>query len=55
MENCLQETVKVEIEAGDYIFNASGYTVKFDGFTAFVYEESKDEGKDDSLLLFPSS
>ncbi len=52
MENCLQETVKVEIEAGDYIFNASGYTVKFDGFTA-LYEESKDEGKDDSFAPLP--
>ncbi len=52
MENCLQETVKVEIEAGDYIFNASGYTVKFDGFTA-LYEESKDEGKDDSSAPLP--
>ena len=52
MENCLQETVKVEIEAGDYIFNASGYTVKFDGFTA-LYEESKDEGKDDASAPLP--
>lgn len=53
MENCLQETVKVEIEAGDYIFNASGYTVKFDGFTA-LYEESKDEGKDDASAPLPA-
>lgn len=53
MENCLQETVKVEISANDYVFTASGYTVKFDGFTA-LYEESKDESKgEDSVALPP--
>lgn len=52
MENCLQETVKVEIGAGDYILTATGYTVKFDGFTA-LYEELKDEGKDDSSAPLP--
>ena len=52
MENCLQETIKVEIAAGDYIFTASGYTVKFDGFTA-LYEELKDEASDDSAAPLP--
>ncbi len=55
MENCLQETMKIEIEANGYIFNATGYTVKFDGFTA-LYEEKLDEtGKDsaDSAPLPP--
>ena len=52
MESCLQETVKVEIEAGDYIFTASGYTVKFDGFTA-LYEESKDDADSDSSVALP--
>ena len=52
MESCLQETVKVEIEAGDYIFTASGYTVKFDGFTA-LYEESKDDSDSDSSVALP--
>lgn len=52
MESCLQETVKVEISAGDYIFTATGYTVKFDGFTA-LYEESKDEDKDDASAPLP--
>ena len=42
METCLQETSKVEIEANGYIFNATGYTVKFDGFTA-LYEEKTDD------------
>lgn len=52
MENCLQKTVKVEIAAGDYTFTASGYTVKFDGFTA-LYEESKDDASSDSSAPLP--
>lgn len=52
MENCLQETVKVEIAAGDYTFTASGYTVKLDGFTA-LYEESKDDASSDSSAPLP--
>ena len=42
MEVCHQETMKIEIEANGYIFNATGYTVKFDGFTA-LYEEKTDD------------
>lgn len=42
MESCMQETMKIEIEANGYIFNATGYTVKFDGFTA-LYEEKTDD------------
>ncbi len=52
MENCLQETVRAEITAGNYTFNASGYTVKFDGFTA-LYEESKDESSGDTSAPLP--
>lgn len=44
MESCVQETMKIEIEANGYIFNATGYTVKFDGFTA-LYEEKTDDSK----------
>ncbi len=44
MENCQQETMKIEIEANGYIFNATGYTVKFDGFTA-LYEEKTDDNE----------
>lgn len=47
MEACLQETMKIEITAGDYIFTATGYTVKFDGFTA-LYEEKGDDEKNNS-------
>lgn len=42
MANCLQSTVQVTIQAKNYIFKASGYTVTFDGFTV-LYEESKEE------------
>lgn len=44
MEACQQETMKIEISANDYIFTATGYTVKFDGFTA-LYEEKTDDEK----------
>ena len=42
MTDCLQNTVSADITAGDYKFRASGFTVKFEGFTA-LYEEAKDE------------
>ncbi len=51
MANCVQDTVKVEIQGanendkaqGKYIvFNASGYAVRFDGYTC-LYESGTDE------------
>ena len=42
MANCLQSTTQADIQAKDYIFKASGYTVTFDGFTV-LYEEGKDD------------
>ncbi len=50
MATCVQETVNVDINAGDYLFKASGYTVKFDGFTV-LYEEGKDEEEDKATAL----
>ncbi len=41
MQNAVLDTVSVDITAGDCLFKASGYSVKFDGFTK-LYEESKD-------------
>ncbi|MDE6155999.1 MAG: type I DNA topoisomerase [Eubacterium sp.] len=52
MEACLQETMKIEITANGYVFNATGYTVKFDGFTV-LYEEKGDEEKSDSAAPLP--
>ena len=42
MASCVQDTVNVDITANGYIFKASGYSVKFDGFTV-LYVEGKDE------------
>ncbi len=53
MEACLQETMKIEICANGYQFNATGYTVKFDGFTV-LYEEKVDEDKSDSASPLPT-
>ena len=53
MESCMQETMKIEIEAGEYIFTATGYTVKFDGFTK-LYEEKVDDEKSDSASPLPA-
>lgn len=44
MANALMDTVSVEIEANGANLRATGYSVKFDGFTV-LYEESKDEEK----------
>ena len=42
MSACVQDTVNVDITANNYLFKASGYSVKFDGFTV-LYVEGKDE------------
>lgn len=58
MSNCIQDTVKIEIKAvGEAdkgtqrycIFNASGYTVRFDGYTK-LYEAASDEDEDEGKL-----
>ncbi len=50
MANCVQNTVTVDIVSSDYLFKASGYSVKFDGFTA-LYEEGKDFESEDNKNL----
>lgn len=50
MSNCVQDTVNVEITAADYLFKASGYSVKFDGFTV-LYEESRDDDSSEGTVL----
>ncbi len=42
MSNCLMDTVSVDISANGCNFKATGYSVKFDGFTV-LYEEAKDD------------
>lgn len=50
MANCLMDTVSVDIDANGCGFKASGYSVKFDGFTV-LYEETKDEDTDKKNVL----
>ena len=45
MSNCLQSTTQADIQAKNYMFKASGYTVTFDGFTV-LYEEGKDDDEE---------
>ncbi len=54
MAPCLQDTVKIEIKAekngvpGFVMFSASGYSIKFDGFTA-LYEDAIDDGDESAI------
>ncbi len=50
MAECLQNTVNVDIDANGYTFKASGYSVKFDGFTC-LYVEGKDEKEENAKSL----
>ena len=56
MASCALNTVKAEIQAvtdgkdGYCLFNATGYSVKFDGYTV-LYEEGTDEEEEDASKL----
>ncbi|MBQ9375749.1 MAG: type I DNA topoisomerase [Ruminococcus sp.] len=52
MSNCIMDTVSVDIDANGCVFKATGYSVKFDGFTV-LYEESKDDDHDKKNVLPP--
>lgn len=52
MSNCLMDTVSVDIDANGCGFKATGYSVKFDGFTV-LYEESKDDEGEKKNVLPP--
>lgn len=52
MANCLMDTMSVDIAANGVMFKATGYSVKFDGFTV-LYEESKDEEEEKKNVLPP--
>lgn len=49
MANEIMDTVSAEITAKNCLFKASGYSVKFDGFTK-LYEESKDDEEQSGAL-----
>lgn len=52
MENALLDTKSVDIDCAGCLFKASGYTVKFDGFTV-LYEESLDTEEQEGGALPP--
>lgn len=58
MAACIQDTISAGILAEtagtgeNYLFKASGYTVRFDGFTA-LYEEGRDEEEDETGGALP--
>lgn len=54
MENALLDTVSVDIETCSCMFRASGYSVKFDGFTV-LYTESTDNDEENKKELPPLS
>ncbi len=53
MESCQQETIKIEIDAKGYTFSATGYSVKFDGFTVLYEEKTDDSSKGDAEAPLP--
>ncbi len=50
MAACVQDTMAVDITAGNYLFKASGFKVKFDGFTK-LYVEGRDEESEEGGML----
>lgn len=52
MSQCVQDTVSVDIAAGKYLFKASGYSVRFNGYTV-LYQESSDASDEDEKNLPP--
>ena len=52
MSNCLMDTASVDIDADGCGFKASGYSVKFDGFTV-LYEAATDEDGEKKNVLPP--
>ncbi|MDE7105069.1 MAG: type I DNA topoisomerase [Ruminococcus sp.] len=52
MANALLDTVSVDIDANECTFRASGYSVKFNGFTV-LYEESSDNDETAKKMLPP--
>ena len=49
MADCIMNTTNAAIEANGCVFKASGFGVRFDGFTA-LYEETKEDSEEASML-----
>lgn len=52
MSEAILDTVSADILCGGYVFRASGYQVKFQGFTV-LYEESRDDSEQDDAKKLP--
>ncbi len=50
MQNAVLDTVSVDITAADCLFKASGYSVKFDGFTKLYVDSSAAESEQGGAL-----
>ncbi len=49
MADCIMNTTNAAIEANGCVFKASGFSIKFDGFSA-LYEETRDDSEKASML-----
>ena len=52
MAACLQDTVSTDIAAGEHLFKASGFSVRFDGYTR-LYTEAMDNEEEQGTGLPP--
>jgi len=52
MEPAIYDVVTIDITAGDYIFRATGSSIKFLGFM-LVYTEGKDEKEEEKDIILP--
>lgn len=52
MAQAVLDRKTVEVIAGDYLFRATGSTVKFSGFTV-LYQEAKDEDQEEKEVVLP--
>lgn len=50
MAACLMDTMTVDITCGDYLFRSTGFSVRFDGYTA-LYVEGRDEEDEEGGAL----
>ena len=50
MAACMQDTVSADITAGEHLFKASGFSVRFDGYTR-LYTETQDNDEEQGTNL----
>ena len=50
MAACVQDTVSADITAGEHLFKASGFSVRFDGYTR-LYTETQDNEEEQATKL----